>query len=132
MYKIFVLNVFLVFTVKIKCVLDFVLKILNWTFHQIKPKLHLNYKQTCSIQAEDLEYNLCKKLKQKPEDPDKCKFGKTFTDHMLSIKWDKDNGWANPVIHPLKNISLHPATTVFHYATEVRICCKLLLFTRTF
>jgi len=72
-----------------------------------------------TFRAEDLEYNLCKKLKQKPEDPDKCKFGKTFTDHMLSVKWDKDNGWANPVIHPLKNISLHPATTVFHYATEL-------------
>jgi len=56
----------------------------------------------------------------KPENPDQCAFGKNFTDHMLSIKWNKQTGWSAPEIHPLENISLHPATSVLHYATEVK------------
>jgi len=69
--------------------------------------------------AEDLVVNLADNLKSKPEDPDKCLFGKTFTDHMLSIEWNVESGWDRPVIKPLQNISLHPATAVFHYATEL-------------
>lgn len=38
---------------------------------------------------------------------------------MLSIEWNVESGWDRPVIKPLQNISLHPATAVFHYATEV-------------
>nr|CAB3225222.1 branched-chain-amino-acid aminotransferase, cytosolic [Phallusia mammillata] len=72
-----------------------------------------------SFKAADLQYRFTRHPHAKPENPDECLFGKNFTDHMLAIKWDKDRGWSSPVIKPLENISLHPATSVFHYATEL-------------
>ncbi|KAI5799942.1 cytosolic branched-chain amino acid aminotransferase [Geopyxis carbonaria] len=42
-------------------------------------------------------------------------FGKTFTDHMLSVEWSASTGWAAPRITPYQNLSLDPATCVFHY-----------------
>lgn len=51
----------------------------------------------------------------KPED---LVFGTTFTDHMLTIEWDKTDGWRHPKIVPYQNLSLDPATCVFHYAFE--------------
>lgn len=40
------------------------------------------------------------------------------TDHMLTIEWNKDQGWLEPKITPYQNLSLDPATCVFHYAFE--------------
>ncbi|KAL6244976.1 branched-chain-amino-acid transaminase bat2 [Rhinocladiella similis] len=45
-------------------------------------------------------------------------FGRTFTDHMLSIEWTAGQGWLAPRITPYQNLSLDPATCVFHYAFE--------------
>ncbi|EXJ58604.1 branched-chain amino acid aminotransferase [Cladophialophora yegresii CBS 114405] len=45
-------------------------------------------------------------------------FGRTFTDHMLSIEWTASQGWLPPRITPYQNLSLDPATCVFHYAFE--------------
>ena len=45
-------------------------------------------------------------------------FGRTFTDHMLSIEWTSSSGWLPPRITPYQNLSLDPATCVFHYAFE--------------
>ncbi|KAL8631610.1 hypothetical protein Q9189_002716 [Teloschistes chrysophthalmus] len=45
-------------------------------------------------------------------------FGRTFTDHMLSIEWTASSGWLPPRITPYQNLSLDPATCVFHYAFE--------------
>lgn len=52
---------------------------------------------------------------EKPED---LVFGRKFTDHMLSIEWNQDDGWLAPKIVPYQNLSLDPATCVFHYAFE--------------
>lgn len=43
-------------------------------------------------------------------------FGQTFTDHMLTIKWSKANGWAAPKIEPYGPLALDPSSTVLHYA----------------
>ncbi|KAL8243817.1 hypothetical protein R6Q59_010076 [Mikania micrantha] len=61
-------------------------------------------------------------------------FGRTFTgsytkapqhtqirltnppDHMLAIEWTAAKGWLAPRITPYQNLSLDPATCVFHYA----------------
>jgi len=51
----------------------------------------------------------------KPED---LVFGKEFTDHMLTIEWSEKDGWLDPQIVPYQNLSLDPATCVFHYAFE--------------
>lgn len=45
-------------------------------------------------------------------------FGRTFTDHMLSLEWTAADGWLAPRITPYQNLSLDPATCVFHYAFE--------------
>ncbi len=45
-------------------------------------------------------------------------FGHTFTDHMLACEWDSIKGWAKPKITPYQNLSLDPATCVFHYGFE--------------
>ncbi|EED23733.1 branched-chain amino acid aminotransferase, cytosolic [Talaromyces stipitatus ATCC 10500] len=45
-------------------------------------------------------------------------FGKTFTDHMLTMEWTATDGWLTPRIVPYQNLSLDPATCVFHYAFE--------------
>lgn len=42
----------------------------------------------------------------------------TATDHMLSIEWTASQGWLAPRITPYQNLSLDPATCVFHYAFE--------------
>ncbi|PVZ98410.1 hypothetical protein BB558_005583 [Smittium angustum] len=49
---------------------------------------------------------------------DQLLFGHTFTDHMLEAKWTRENGWEKPKIVPFHNLSLHPASSVFHYALE--------------
>lgn len=46
-------------------------------------------------------------------------FGKHFTDHMLVMDYDSETGWGECKIVPFDNISLHPASTVFHYGAEV-------------
>ncbi|KAL6857734.1 branched-chain-amino-acid transaminase bat2 [Amphichorda felina] len=55
------------------------------------------------------------KALSKPED---LVFGKEFTDHMLMIEWTEKDGWLDPKIVPYQNLSLDPATCVFHYAFE--------------
>ena len=37
---------------------------------------------------------------------------------MLSIEWTASQGWLSPRITPYQNLSLDPATCVFHYAFE--------------
>lgn len=54
-----------------------------------------------------------------PRPNDELVFGQTFTDHMLSVEWNKENGWAIPEIKPYGNISLDPSCCVFHYGFEL-------------
>ena len=51
--------------------------------------------------------------------PDKLGFGKYFTDHMFIMDHTPDKGWHDARIVPFGNISLHPASTVLHYAAEI-------------
>ncbi len=57
-------------------------------------------------------------LKDKP-DSSTLGFGKIFTDHMFMMDWNIDKGWYNARIVPFENISLHPASTVLHYGSEI-------------
>lgn len=50
--------------------------------------------------------------------PEELIFGATFTDHMFTVEWNKTSGWLEPSIKPYQNLSLDPATSVFHYAFE--------------
>ncbi|WP_078316404.1 branched-chain amino acid aminotransferase [Mycobacterium sp. D16Q16] len=46
-------------------------------------------------------------------------FGKYFTDHMVSIDWNTENGWHNAQVVPYGPITLDPSAIVLHYAQEV-------------
>ncbi|SMN22774.1 similar to Saccharomyces cerevisiae YHR208W BAT1 Mitochondrial branched-chain amino acid (BCAA) aminotransferase, preferentially involved in BCAA biosynthesis [Maudiozyma saulgeensis] len=50
---------------------------------------------------------------------DQLKFGQTFTDHMLTIEWNKGKGWSAPEIKPYGPLVLDPSACVFHYAFEL-------------
>jgi len=46
-------------------------------------------------------------------------FGKIFTDHMFIMEYEAGQGWKNARIVPFANLSLHPASTVLHYGSEI-------------
>ena len=46
-------------------------------------------------------------------------FGHYFTNHMFVMDYEAGRGWFNPRIVPFANISLHPASTVLHYGSEI-------------
>ena len=66
----------------------------------------------CSIfyffsSAADLVIERAQNLKAKPENPENVAFGHVFTDHMLEIDYDANNGgWGKPKISEFGNLSL--------------------------
>jgi len=46
-------------------------------------------------------------------------FGKYFSDHMFIMDYNVDKGWYNARIVPFENLSIHPASTVLHYGSEI-------------
>nr|XP_023654208.1 branched-chain-amino-acid aminotransferase, cytosolic-like isoform X2 [Paramormyrops kingsleyae] len=71
-----------------------------------------------SFKASDITVERSKTLQPKP-DPSTLVFGKQFSDHMLTISWSKEDGWATPQIKPFQNLSLHPASSALHYSIEL-------------
>lgn len=59
-----------------------------------------------------------KNLKQKPNVHD-LGFGKYFSDYMFTMDYSLEDGWHDAKIMPYSNISLSPATMVFHYGQSV-------------
>ncbi|XP_072282857.1 branched-chain-amino-acid aminotransferase, cytosolic-like isoform X2 [Pyxicephalus adspersus] len=71
-----------------------------------------------TFKAADLQIELNKHPKEKPA-VSSLVFGKTFTDHMLTIEWSNEKGWSKPQIKPFQNLSLHPASSALHYSVEL-------------
>lgn len=46
-------------------------------------------------------------------------FGKTFTDHMVTIRYSEAKGWHDATIGPRGPLTLDPASAVLHYAQEI-------------
>ncbi|MCW2941115.1 MAG: branched-chain amino acid aminotransferase [Actinomycetia bacterium] len=46
-------------------------------------------------------------------------FGQLFTDHMITIAWNTQQGWHDARLQPYGPLSLDPATKVLHYAQEL-------------
>ncbi|GFI62300.1 branched-chain-amino-acid aminotransferase 2 [Clostridiales bacterium] len=53
--------------------------------------------------------------KAKPGKGADLPFGSIFTDHMLIMDYDTENGWHNARIEPFGPIMMHPGSTVLHY-----------------
>jgi branched-chain amino acid aminotransferase len=46
-------------------------------------------------------------------------FGRVFTDHMVSVRWSRPDGWHDARLSSYAPLSVDPATVVLHYAQEV-------------
>ncbi|KHJ80988.1 hypothetical protein OESDEN_19330 [Oesophagostomum dentatum] len=51
-------------------------------------------------------------LHAKPGPNENLKFGHRYSDHMSFADWSETDGWSNPQITPLRNISIHPGAKV--------------------
>src|SRR6478609_3226112 len=46
-------------------------------------------------------------------------FGRTFTDHMVTIRWIEGRGWHDAQLVPYDPIEMDPATQVIHYSQTI-------------
>ena len=46
-------------------------------------------------------------------------FGLYFTDHMVAIAWNKDEGWHGAQVCPYGPLQIDPAASVLHYGQEI-------------
>ena len=46
-------------------------------------------------------------------------FGRLFTEHMVSISWDRERGWHDAELRPYGLLQLDPGVSVLHYAQAV-------------
>ena len=66
----------------------------------------------------DIKFVKTANPKEKP-DSSVLGFGKYFTDHMFIMDYSEDKGWHDARIVPFENLSIHPASTVLHYGSEI-------------
>ena len=66
----------------------------------------------------EIKINRTNSPKEKP-DSSSLGFGKIFSDHMFIMDYSADKGWHDARIVPFGNITLHPASTVLHYGSEI-------------
>lgn len=65
-----------------------------------------------------IQFNI-KEIKTKINLPESLGFGKIFTDHMFEMDYNEKNGWHNPVIRPVDDLPIHPASMFIHYGQAV-------------
>ncbi|GLZ53300.1 branched-chain amino acid aminotransferase [Actinomycetospora sp. NBRC 106378] len=46
-------------------------------------------------------------------------FGKYFTDHMVTIRWDAAHGWHDARVEPYAPLQIDPASVVLHYSQTI-------------
>ena len=51
--------------------------------------------------------------------PDDLGFGKIFTNHIFMMDYNEGKGWHNPIIKPLEDLPIHPATMFIHYGQAI-------------
>lgn len=84
--------------------------------------LDYNYSNIYFLKGQDnfmkitIEKNSTPKIKP---DMTSLGFGKHFTDHMFMMDYTEGKGWHDPRIVPYGNLSMSPASMVFHYAQEM-------------
>jgi branched-chain amino acid aminotransferase len=55
----------------------------------------------------------------KPKDESKLGFGKLYSDHMFSMRWTPDTGWADARVEAFQDLQLSPAALVLHYGQTI-------------
>ncbi|MBW4721685.1 branched-chain amino acid aminotransferase [Saccharothrix obliqua] len=46
-------------------------------------------------------------------------FGQHFTDHMVTIRWNREQGWHDAAVEPYHSLELDPAAMVLHYGQAI-------------
>src|SRR5512139_3518345 len=46
-------------------------------------------------------------------------FGQHFTDHMVTIRWSREQGWHSAAVEPYHAVELDPAAMVLHYGQAI-------------
>ena len=46
-------------------------------------------------------------------------FGQHFTDHMVTIRWNREQGWHDAEVGPYSTLALDPAAMVLHYGQAI-------------
>lgn len=59
------------------------------------------------------------RLRPKPDDENALGFGKYYGDHMFTVRWTPDGGWADPTVKPFEDFSMSPAALVLHYGQTI-------------
>ncbi len=67
---------------------------------------------------EKISYQL-KQRREKINLPGNLGFGQIFTDHVFEMDYSVEKGWFYPIIKPVEQLSLHPATMFIHYGQAV-------------
>ena len=67
---------------------------------------------------ETIQFNI-KERKSKVVLPESLGFGKIFTDHMFEMDYNEKDGWHNPIIKPVEDLEVHPASMFIHYGQAV-------------
>lgn len=71
------------------------------------------------IDATRTEYRIVEEnARKRPPPIETLAFGRTFTDHMLVVDWNKTTGWSTPLISEHTNFSISPAALGLHYAIQ--------------
>jgi len=63
---------------------------------------------------QDIRVMISRELKPKYTDSSKLGFGKIFTDHMFTMKYEEGRGWYDPAVEPYHNLQMDPACMVLH------------------
>ena len=66
-----------------------------------------------------LDIKVTKTAAPKPKPEGDLGFGRIFTDHMFMMNYTEGRGWHDPRIQPYGELSLSPASMVFHYGQEM-------------
>ncbi len=66
-----------------------------------------------------MEIRIEKTTAPKVKQTENLGFGKVFSDHMFIMDYSREEGWKNARIVPFDRLSFHPASTVFHYGSEI-------------
>lgn len=69
------------------------------------------------VEPDELVIERADTLKPK-QSKEQLKFGGSFTDHMLEINWNNNDGWGKPVISKYHSFQIDPASTALHYALQ--------------
>ena len=67
----------------------------------------------------NIQIHLTDHPKEKITDAGKLSFGKNFTDHMFTMKYEKGKGWFDAKIEPYASIPMDPSCMVLHYGQAI-------------